>query len=88
MLGESRAVLKVLQVASIIPQLHSTTIANLEDDMGVSGAFAKGRSSVWSVNYLCRKRAALTLATAIYLHLPWVETSLQPADALSRQGCN
>ena len=83
--GEGRAVIAMLQKAALCHQLHGTTPFNLEDNMPISGAFAKGRSSTWSINYLCRRKSAYSLAASLHLLLPWIETKLQPADALSRQ---
>ena len=83
-LGEARSALKVLSAAAQDKQLHCCMLSNLEDNAAVSGAFSKGRSAVWELNVLCRRRAALCLATGIRFLLPWVETARQPADQLSR----
>ena len=83
-LGEGRAALKSLQFAALLTPLHKSIVVNLEDNMPVSGAFNKGRSSAWQLNYLCRRKAAICVASSISLFLPWIETQLQPADKLSR----
>jgi hypothetical protein len=83
-LGEARAVIRSLQIAATDVSQHHSFLFNFEDNMAVSGSFNKGRSSTHSLNYLCRKRAAWCLVTAMRLVLPWVETVLQPADGLSR----
>ena len=83
-LGEGRAVIKMLNVLLQAPITHGQFVINFEDNMPVSGAFSKGRSAVWAFNMLCRRKAALVLAGGYRLLLPWVETSLQPADQLSR----
>lgn len=82
--GEGRPAIKALQFAAILTPLQSIVI-NLEDNMPVSGAFNKGRSAAWQLlNYLCRRKAAICLASSISLFLPWIETTLQPADKLPR----
>ena len=83
-LGEGRAVIKLLNIVLQDPQQHGTYIINLEDNAAISGSFMKGRSAIWALNFLCRKKAALCLSSGSLLMLPWVETSLQPADCLSR----
>jgi len=45
----------------------------------------KGRSTAPAVNYLCRRKAANTLAGFFQLLLPWVESAKMPADSLSRE---
>ena len=54
---------------------------------GVAGGVygAAGRSTAPSLNFLLRKIMAHSLATEISMILPWTQTSLMPADALSRE---
>ena len=54
--------------------------------MATAGCMAKGRSPSPALNYLCRQRAAATLAARVTLVLPWTETSRMPADGVSRFG--
>ena len=63
-------------------------VLSLEDNMAFAGAVAKGRSTAGPVNYLLRRRCALSSASEIRMHFPWVETERMPADGLSRmRGC-
>ena len=59
-------------------------LISLEDNMPVSYAIAKGRSSAGPLNYLLRRRCALCAAAEVRLLLPWVETWRMPADWVSR----
>ena len=87
-LGEGRAALKVLSRLAVLPGAHRSKVLSLEDNMAFAGAAAKGRSTAGPVNYLLRRRCALSSATEIRMHLPWVETERMPADGLSRmRGC-
>ena len=83
-LGEGRVVIKLLDYIAKIPQWHRSKVICLEDNAPTSGAFGKGRSTSVPVNYLCRRKAARSLAAEVRLHLPWVESSKQPADEASR----
>ena len=83
-LGEGRTVVKVARALAAVASCHRRRVAALEDNMAVSGATAKGRSPSPALNYLCRQKAANTVSAQIQLLLPWVETSRQPADELSR----
>jgi hypothetical protein len=84
MLGEGRAVIRMLDVLLLWEPAFRAKILSLQDNQSVSGAFLKGRSPAPSMNYLCRKKTARTLAAAWRLLLPWVETTRQVADYLSR----
>jgi hypothetical protein len=84
-LGESRAVLKLLFLLSTEPSAHRHLITSLQDNMATSGAFSKGRSSAPALNFLLRKRCAVSIAAQLKLLLPWVETHVMPADQLSRE---
>ena len=64
--------------------VHRHKFLALEDNMSTAGAWTKGRSSSPLLNYLLRRKSASLLAAEIQLLLPWVETTLQPADELSR----
>ena len=83
-LGEARAALVPLEKLAWASCAHRTKVMNMEDNMVAAWAFAKGRSTSGGLNYLLRKRAALSAVTDIRQHLPWVDTERQPADKLSR----
>ena len=84
-----RAALRVLARLAVIPSAHRSKVLSLEDNMAFAGAAAKGRSTAGPVNYILRRRCALTSATEIRMHLPWIETERMPADGLSRaRGCS
>ena len=59
-------------------------VLSLQDNMATSGAFTKGRSAAPSLNFLARQRGATAVAADLGVMLPWVQTSLQPADEISR----
>ena len=87
-LGEGRAALRVLARLAVIPEAHRSKVLSLEDNLAFAGAAAKGRSTAGPVNYLLRRRCALSSASEIRMHLPWIETERMPADGLSRsRGC-
>jgi len=86
-LGESRSVNKALCVISTFKESRDHKLISLQDNRPVSGASAKGRSSSFPLNRSLRRRAALLLACSIRLMMPWVESSRQPADGLSREVC-
>ena len=83
-LGEGRAVVKVLQSIAPHPHSHNHRVISLEDNMPVSCAHSKGRSSSYPLNAIMRRKSSYTLACNIRLILPWVDTKSMPADHLSR----
>ena len=85
-LGESRAVVRLVRGLAAHPKLHSAKAISLEDNSVTSGSMAKGRSPAPALNYLCRQRAASCLGARLGIVLPWTETTLMPADELSRYG--
>ena len=83
-LGEGRCVVKISRIAAATPALHRTVLPILEDNQGVSGAVNKGRSPAHHLNHLLRQKTAAALASRTKILIPWVETSRQPADQISR----
>jgi hypothetical protein len=83
-LGEGRAVMKMLRAITPIASLHRSKIHSLQDNMPIAGVFTKGRSAAPSLMYLARMKAAHCLAAGITLILPWVQTTVMPADDSSR----
>ena len=83
-LGEARVVVKLVRLLGSHGGCHSHKVLSLQDNMSTSGAFSKGRSAAPALNYLARQRAATSVAADISLLLPWVQTSIQPADEISR----
>ena len=83
-LGEGRAIVKMVRLLARSPRLHEQVVVSLQDNMALAGAMQKGRSPTRELNYLLRQRAAGTLSSGTRVILPWVETRLQPADDLSR----
>ena len=61
-LGESRAVLKLVQLLANHESCHRRKALLLEDNMTASCAFMKGRSGAPALNFLLRKRAAVCVA--------------------------
>jgi len=84
-LGESRAVIRLLQMLARNQEAHGHQVLNLEDNMVAAYSFAKGRSSTHPLNFLLRRRCALCLASNLRILLPWLETDLEPADGISRE---
>ena len=85
-LGEARVVVRLMRALAACPQYHSTKVLSLEDNMATAGCMSNGRSPSPALNYLCRQRCAATMAARLTLVLPWTETSLMPADEISRYG--
>jgi hypothetical protein len=83
-LGESCVEFMVAKLVSQNVGAHRSKVLLLEDNMACSGAFNTCRSPAPALNYLLRERAIHTVAARIQLLLPWVDTSLQPADEASR----
>lgn len=55
------------------------------DSSVMVGALRKGRSSSWPINRVCRRMAALLLATGTYPTWLWCPTDRNPADFPSRR---
>ena len=83
-LGESRGVVKLLDIVTRGASFHRVRLLSLQDNRPTSGAMTKGRSPSAPLNYLMRRRTARTLASAIRMGLPWVESNKMPADESSR----
>ena len=83
-LGEARALNLWLEISSRLPLVRGTRIVNLCDSQSATHAFAKGRSHVFALNQLLRKRASLEIVANVSLLVGWVSTKVQPADRLSR----
>ncbi len=83
-LGESRALVELLQVLANSSRCHRHRVISLQDNRPTVGAMNKGRSTAPALNFVCRQRCALTVASEIQVLLPWVEGPKMPADWLSR----
>ena len=83
-LGESRVVVLLCKMLVACPSAHRCKVLSLQDNTACAGSFAKGRSPSPLLNFLLRKKAAHCIAAELQVMLPWVETSRQPADELSR----
>ena len=83
-LGEARVVVKLIRLLGSHCGCHGHKVLSLQDNMATSGAFSKGRSAAPSLNYLARQRGATAVAVDISLLLPWDQTSIQPADEITR----
>jgi hypothetical protein len=66
------------------PGSTSSRLTLLCDNTAVVGAVNKGRSSTHYVNANCRRLAAYLLGGGIRLHVSYIPTDLNPADAPSR----
>ena len=83
-LGESRAVVRLLDLLLWIPSFFRRFVISLQDNRPTSGSMMKGRSPSLALNFLLRKKTARCLASSIKLFLPWVESLKMPADSLPR----
>ena len=54
------------------------------DNQPCLGALAKGRSSIWDLNVICRKAAAVCIATGMVPFWLWLASEDNPADGPSR----
>ena len=85
-LGEARALLWLCRRLAAEPRAHSHRVISLQDNMAVAGAASKGRSPAPGLNFILRKKCAVTLASNIRVLVPWVQTSVMPTDFASRKG--
>ena len=83
-LGEARAVVRLCRRLLEDARAHHAAVISLQDNMPVRGSVSKGRSPAPQLNYLLRRKSAACLAADVKLIMPWVESSRQPADGLSR----
>jgi len=84
-LGEGRVVVKLARLTASHAGAHGHIIPSLQDNSAVSGSFSKGRSPAPALNFLARQRMASCVGADQQLLLPWVQTTLQPADDASRE---
>lgn len=80
--GEARAGLMALHWLS--GRVRDSLVIVCGDNQPCLGAFAKGRSSTWDVNVICRKICALSLATGILPRWLWLASEHNPSDRPSR----
>ena len=83
-LGEARAFVKVVQALAALPSAHDHRVACLEDNTPTSCALTKGRACAPALNYLCRRKAASSLAAGLIVIAPWTQSALMLADEASR----
>ena len=82
--GEGRAVVRLVRLLASVKEAHGHRVGSLQDNSLVSGASSKGRSPSPALNYLARVKVASSLAADLQTLLPWVQTTRQTADAISR----
>jgi len=85
---EVRAVITAIRWTLSRSAAHATVNSRLlilSDSSATVGALSKGRSSSPVILRRCRTAAALLLASGLRLHLRWVPTEWNPADAASRR---
>ena len=83
-LGEGRATLHLLELLACCPGTFRLKVFALEDSSSWGGAASSGRSPAPALNYLCRRKAALSLAMRWNLLLPWMQSADVLADEASR----
>ena len=81
---EGRAIVWVLQHLARSSKQHSMKHLILTDSMSCSLALSKGRSSMSSMNRICRQVGAVLLATGMRISCRWIPSELNPADGPSR----
>ena len=84
-LGEGRGAVHMLEVIACHPALRRHIVVSLQDNFAFAGAVAKGRSTAIALNFILRRISALSLASNLRCVFPWTQTSLMPADELSRR---
>ena len=82
---EARSILSLMKHLAKDRRYHNTRVAVFNDNMGVVLAVSKGRCSSYGLLRLLRRLSAHILATGIRLHLRWVPSELNTADADSRR---
>ncbi len=81
---EGHAFLLALRWLSRQPQYFHSRIPFFLDSASLLGALAKGRSSSYRLNSVCKRSAALLLATDISPIYLWIPSQNNPADGPSR----
>ena len=81
---EARALLTGIRWLASDPRHFGQRVIIFLDSQSLLGAVVKGRSSSSRLNRLCRRLAAIFLATQMKPYFLWVASSLNPADAPSR----
>ncbi len=76
--------MRSLEIATKTGVFRRSYMLALEDNQAVVGAFAKGRSTNYNFNSVCRRKLALELTADIHLLVPWISTKRMPMDRLSR----
>ena len=84
-LYEGRVLIRGLEIVCKILVARRAWFVSLEDNAVVVHSLAKGRSQNWSVNTICRRRAALELCSDVALLATWIGTERMPMDQLSRK---
>jgi hypothetical protein len=83
-LGEARAGLAWLVALCRLPIAEGVDFIDLSDNLVTVGIWRHGRSSVYSLNQICRRRAAHEGAFGTRLLMTWIDTLHQPADGGTR----
>jgi len=81
---EFRGQLLVYELAAKLPQLAHSLFMVLCDNTVVCSIIAKGRSRVFRLNALCKRKLGLELISDIVLLPGYVESAWQPMDLASR----
>jgi hypothetical protein len=85
MVSEARALLTGLQRVVCAAGGRGARHLALVDNQGLVFAMRKGTSSRAEVNHLIQRMGALLLAANSSVYVPWIRTTLMPADAASRR---
>jgi hypothetical protein len=72
------------QVAAATPEAAQLDFVDISDNQCTVGVLSRCRSSIFAMNRLCRKKAALEMASGVQLASTWVDTRHQPADGGTR----
>ena len=83
-IGETRAQFIWTEAASVALMGQGWSLVDLSDNAGTVGVTSRGRSSVYPLNVILRRRAATEALTDIQILTTWVDTL---AYLLKKSGC-
>ena len=84
-LKEGRAFLKQFRRAVVDVSQHDSRTLFLVDNMGLALSISKGRATDYCLLQICRRAAALSLASGIHPALRWIPSELNVSDEPSRR---
>ena len=76
--------MRLLRILACQRRAHGHRVVSMQENSAVSGSFTKGLSPSPALNHLARQRMASSVAAEIPMLVPWVQTTHQAADDVSR----